>query len=54
MDWMGLAKGVLQPWVILEHSSQMYAAAILQLWMKDVYEGSHQEYNDTMTPFRSM
>ncbi|CDH60316.1 predicted protein [Lichtheimia corymbifera JMRC:FSU:9682] len=32
----------------------MRAAAILQSWMKDAYDGSNQEYNDTVFPVDSM
>ncbi|CDH56457.1 predicted protein [Lichtheimia corymbifera JMRC:FSU:9682] len=28
----------------------MHAAAILQSWMKDIYDGSNQEYNGTVIP----
>lgn len=58
MDWMGLCKGfvsltegIVQPWMddvgVLD---AMHAAAIFQSWMKDGYDGSYQEYNDTIIP----
>ncbi|CDH52423.1 predicted protein [Lichtheimia corymbifera JMRC:FSU:9682] len=46
----GLMKGVLQPWMILEHSVQcMQQLFCNHGWMKDDYAGSNKEYNDTLS-----
>ncbi|CDH54781.1 predicted protein [Lichtheimia corymbifera JMRC:FSU:9682] len=49
-----LAKGALQPWMLLGIFKSMYAAAMSQSWMKDVYGGSNLEYSGTVIPVDSM
>lgn len=41
--FISLTKGVLQPWI---NACSNY----FRSWMKDVYDGYHQEYNDTLIP----